>query len=212
MSHLFDPDDLTSEERAFLRHHKIDETSLFDARRYGAKGWGDVAREINLQFGVGTPCKDGHRIRARSGHCVVCSPKNIGYIKRETQSGYVYIASSRAGRIHKVGSTSDYRDREARLQREAPAGFTDWTIVAWFASPEAQRDERKLQSTLSEYRFAATYQKSTGTVNSRELFGPKLRPIFAEFKEMLSVRKAKAWLHPKIAEFDFANQSLSQEK
>lgn len=212
MSHLFNPDDLTRKERAFLRHHKIDESSLFDARRYSSKGWGNIARDLNLEFGVGATCKDGHRIRARSGHCVVCSPKNIGYMKRETQPGYVYIASSRAGRIHKVGSTVDYRDREARLQREAPAGFTDWIIVAWFASPEAQRDERKLQSALSEYRIAATYQKSTGTVNSRELFGPKLRPIFAEFKEMLSSRKSKVWLHPKIAEFDFGNQSLPQAK
>lgn len=205
MSHLFSSDDLTAEERTFLRHHKIDEASLFDARRYSTKGWGDLARDLNLLFGVGAPCKEGHRLRARSGHCIVCSPKNIGYLKRETQPGYVYIASSATGQIHKVGSTADYSDRQARLQREAPAGFTDWVIVAWFASPEAQRDERKLQASLSEYRIAATYKKSTGTVNSRELFGPKLRPIFAEFREMISARKAKAWLHPKIAEFDFGH-------
>jgi hypothetical protein len=98
------------------------------------------------------------------------------------------------------------------LQREAPAGFNDWIIVVWFTSLEAQRDERKLQSALSQCRLAATYQKSTGSVNSRELCGPKLRPIFAEFSEKLSGRKAKAWLHPQIAEFDFGNQSLSQAK
>lgn len=205
MSHLFRPDHLSPEERTFLRHHKIDEARLFDARSYNVKGWGDEARELDLQFGVGAPCKDGHRIRVRSGHCVVCSPKNISYMKRETQPGYVYIASSRAGRIHKVGSTSDYRDRETRLQREAISGLTDWVIIAWFESPEAQREERKLQSLLSDYKISATYQKSTGVVSSRELFGPYLRPIFSEFKEMITSKKCtvRAWRHPKIADFDF---------
>lgn len=205
MSHLFSHDQLSTEERTFLRHHDIDASNLFDARSYPVTGWGDEAKKLNIQYGVGRPCKLGHRIRARSGHCIVCSTKAIGYLKKETQPGYVYIASSRAGRIHKVGSTVDYRDRQVRLPREATGGFDDWVIIAWFESREAQREERRLQGLLSEYKYAATTQKSTGLVNARELFGPDLRPIFSEFKGMIASRKPKpnVWLHPQIVEFDF---------
>jgi hypothetical protein len=207
MSHLFNPDQLSAEELTFLRHHAIDAASLFDARSYAVKGWGDEARKLDLQFGIGTSCKVGHRIRARSGHCIVCWPKNINYQKNHRKPGYVYVASSRAGRIHKVGSTVDCDERQVRLQRDAYAGFADWTIVGWFKSSEAQREEKELQSRLSEFKSTATYQKSTGEVDARELFGPDLRPIWTEFMHSVaSEPKRKAGQHPKIREFDFAHR------
>lgn len=51
-----------------------------------------------------------------------------------------------------------------RLQRDAYAGLKDWIIIAWLESFEAQRVEMKLQSTLVEYKFYASYIKSTGFV------------------------------------------------
>ena len=205
MSQLFNPDQLSAEELAFLRHHNIDATSLFDGRSYPVKGWGDEARKLDVKFGIGSPCKAGHRIRARSGHCVVCWPKNINYQKNHTKPGWVYIASSKVGRIHKIGSTTtDCEDREARLRRDGYAGFHDWIIVAWFESSEAQREEMELQSRLSAHRSAAAYQKSTGKVDAKELFGPNLRPIWSAFIETVGAKSGvKAWRHPQIAQFDF---------
>lgn len=209
MSQLFNPDQLSPEELTFLRHHDIDSVRLFDARSYPVKGWGDEARKLNVQFGIGSPCKAGHRIRARSGHCVVCWPKNINYQKNHTKPGWVYIASSKAGRIHKIGSTTtECDDREARLRRDGYAGFDDWVIVAWFKSAEAQREEMEIQGRLSDHRSAATYNKSTGKIEAKELFGHDLRPILSAFNKFLAGKRGiKTWQHPKITEFDF--QSLA---
>lgn len=205
MSDFFNPERLTAEERSFLSEHGIDSSELFDAREFNATGWGDRARRLGLQYGVGITCKNGHRLRARSGHCIVCRPMNIRYQSNHRQPGFVYIASSQLRRVHKIGSTQDIHDREARLRRDEYAGISDWKIIAWFESTEAQKSEMNLQSKLKKFQVGAGYQKSTGLADARELFGADLRPIWLEFKASIERSgKKRAWRDPEILKYDFA--------
>lgn len=202
---IIDPSYLTAEEVRFLRQHNIELNVVADARRYAATGWDQAAREIGVHFAVGVECKRGHRLRVRSGHCIVCKPASIKYALSHRKPGFVYIASTKSGRLHKVGSAVDVDDRQSRLRRDVYAGQSDWTIIAWFYCAEAQKQEMSIQSKLQEYAVDASYLKSTGKVAAREIFGPDLRPIWLEFCAALESAKAKkSWRHTKITDFDFA--------
>ena len=194
--------DLTDSEYVFLVSQKILPTQLFDARGRPATSWNDEAKSLGFLFGLGEPCFAGHRIRIRSGHCIQCDTSRIAYIRRHSAPGFVYVASSRAGKIHKVGSCSDIDQRQQRLNYDAYAGCNDWKIIAYSRSQSMGSLEFEIHRSLDKEKIERTYDKSGSTYTTREAFG-NLRKVWQAYRAATTKVDAKdKWQHPNIQAFD----------
>lgn len=70
---------LSSIETEFLKKYKIPLSCLFNAEGIPKKEYRKICKEKDIPFAFNTtPCKkDGHQIRTRSGHCLVCDPEKL---------------------------------------------------------------------------------------------------------------------------------------
>jgi hypothetical protein len=199
---MLERDDITDSEFAFLVAHKISLSHVYDARGQSATAWHSSAKAKGMIFGLSEPCHAGHRLKERNGHCIECNTSQISYIRRHSNSGYVYIASSRKGRIHKVGSTIDLKTRRDNLQREVYAGCDDWTIIARCAVKEMGKVEFNIHKSLKKHAVERTYAKGDRIVNAREVFGPDLVPVWQAYKSEVKWITAEEKTKKKVPNFD----------
>ena len=92
---------LTADEKEFIKHHGISPSDIYDARGEIVKVYHDKAKKQGCGFVLTNPCPYGHRLKDRSGHCIVCRPMGIAIRKRESGTGVVYVAVN--GKYTKVG-------------------------------------------------------------------------------------------------------------
>ena len=151
----------TDEELAFLARHHFSPEQVHDGRYQGKR-----TREFNAKEAgkvlilTSTPCRTmGHRIRTRAGHCAQCKPANIGFTRRETLLGYVYIAGSLRERFIKIGITEDIWQRERLLNMDRYGGTSDWVILHYNRLPNMQQVEREISSRISGERVFNGYIK-----------------------------------------------------
>ncbi len=166
---------LTEDEKEFLKKHNLSPSDFYDARGETAKVYHDKAKMVGCHFVINN-CQYGHRLKGRSGHCIVCNPARIAFQKRDSKGGVVYVAVS--GKYCKVGVTDEKNktkkesldDREYRLNSEGGyAGRTGWrTIKAWII----EKNGRTRQTLWGECTDA-----NPKTVAKRYTIEKKLVPL-----------------------------------
>ena len=150
---------LTEEEIVFLKKHNLSPSDFYDARGKSVTVYHAKAKEAGCRFVINS-CKYGHRLKERSGHCIVCNPAYITYQKRESVGGVIYVAIN--GKYCKVGVTDkkektnkeSLNDREYRLNSEGGyAGRTGWRIIkSWQIEKNVGKVEREAHGFLQKYK------------------------------------------------------------
>lgn len=169
---------LTKEEKEFIKHHNIDASEFYDARGEIMRVYHDKAKSLGCGFVIGNPCPYGHRLKDRSGHCIVCRPFVIARQKRDSGKGLVYVAVS--GKYTKVGLIENninsveeaINKREYRLNDEGGyGGRDDWqTVKYWILEKNAGKVENLAHSLLDKYKVEKIYIHSGEVHNTKELF------------------------------------------
>lgn len=168
---------LTREEKDFIEHHNLSISDFYDARGESKTVYHDKAKALGCHFVI-NQCQYGHRLKDRSGHCIMCNTAYIAFQKRETDGGVVYVAIN--GKYTKVGmiennikSVSKALDkREYRLNDEGGYGGRDgWrTVKSWEIEHNVGKVEREAQRLLEKYRVEKDYIHSGELHSTKELF------------------------------------------
>ena len=169
---------LTKEEKEFISHHGISPSDIYDGRGEIIKVYHDKAKERGCRFVITNPCPQGHRLKDRSGHCIVCRPFGIAIRNRESGKGVVYVAVN--GKFTKVGMIENniksvdeaINKREYRLNDEGGyGGRAGWkTVKTWQIEKNAGKVEREAQNLLDKYKVEKDYIHSGELHSAKELF------------------------------------------
>jgi hypothetical protein len=166
---------LTKDQKDFLKLYGIDFSSVFDATGLGTSEWKAEMRESGALVAVGvTRCaKQGHSMRTRAGHCVMCRPSNLSFQFRWRASGEVYIAYSRSTRLVKIGVATSSRGAEGRvltLKKQRYAEVYDWELWHIETVIDAGRVENAVHQCLAKYRKSRTFLRGGKTELAQEVF------------------------------------------
>lgn len=166
---------LSADDRKLLNKFGIREEETFDATGYSSSIWKLIMKREGKKVAYGTsPCgRHGHRLRTRHNHCIHCNPRQLAHYQRALAARYVYIAGSKDLELIKVGSTSDYHERQRGLNSEYYGGTDDWKLIyaALFSGSTAYSAERRVHSWLSCRQVQKPYSDFYGnTQYARELF------------------------------------------
>ena len=169
---------LTKDEKEFISHHGIQPSDIYDGRGEIIRVYHDKAKERGCQFVIANPCPNGHRLKDRSGHCIVCRPMGIAIRNRESGKGVVYVAVN--GKFTKVGMIENniksvdkaINKREYRLNDEGGyGGRAGWkTVKTWQIEKNAGKVEREAQNLLDKYKVEKDYIHSGELHSAKELF------------------------------------------
>lgn len=199
---MVDRADITDAEYAFLASQKILVSHVYDARGRAATAWGEDAKREGLIFGLAEPCYRGHRLRERAGHCIECNTARIAYARRFAESGYVYIAASKAEKLLKVGSCADPDQRERNLNVQLYGGTGDWEMIAWCKTPSMGQVEFDIQRKIADISTERSYKKDGRDQVARELFRYEINRVWQTYRARVAKFDDKSkWQHPKLAGF-----------
>lgn len=202
--------DITDQEFAFLISQKILLSQVYDARDRGPTSFHSEAKSEGKLFGLAKPCHNGgHRLFTRKGHCIQCDTSKIAYIRRYSDSGYIYIAATATGRLLKVGATSDVGGRAATLNSDGGyAGFDDWTVIAHAKTPNMGRVEFEIHKDLESLLLKMEYIRGGRKQSAREVMRGDLKRIWAAYQAaIIKVPETDRWKHSKLVSFDFSTLS-----
>jgi hypothetical protein len=163
---------LSKTEKSFLKQHKIPESMVFNALGLRKKEYAELMRGGTFLVAItDTPCKSaGHRLRVRSGHCVICNPAYLAYAGRFRKSAYIYVAKSALFGVCKVGVTESISGRTESLRKQEYGGYRDWEILFHQSVPNAASVEHLAKKELDQYRSKGTTWKDRHNQQSIELF------------------------------------------
>jgi len=155
----------------FLRKHSVDESLVFDAAGMCTKDWKENMRSTGMILAIGvSPCKLGHKLRTRGGHCVQCDPSKLAFQKRYDDSGFVYVAYSKKLKVVKIGSAYNVVRRAQTLNEQIYGGGQDWVIKKSWGVDNVGRVENNAQRILMKYNATFQYLKEDRVVTASELF------------------------------------------
>lgn len=158
-------------EIEFLTRHGIELERVFDAYGLPRNLYQEIMREEGALIACRTnACRQGHTLKTRSGHCPRCRPAALGFLKREEQRGFVYIAHSRSLGLCKVGFAVDPESRERSLNHSGYAGAVDWVVVGDQLTRVGGIDERRVHQALGAYRTSAYYVRDGVLVRASETY------------------------------------------
>lgn len=179
---------LTEEEREYLAGKGIPSSNLFDATGLKKSEYRTRMKELGVEFAFGTkPCeRGGHRLRSRSGHCIVCNPQSISQYRRNRSKGFVYVAWSAATRQIKVGSTTDLIERGKQLNIYRYGGASDWSMIAKAWTDRAGEVECEVHRTLRRTSVTGSYWKAGMEIACYELFACKIDEAVAAMNAAIS--------------------------
>jgi hypothetical protein len=166
---------LTKDQKEFLKLYGIEMQSVFDATGLRASEWKSQMRACGALVAVGvTRCaKQGHSMRTRAGHCVMCTPSNLSFQSRWRASGEVYIAFSRSTRLVKIGvatSAEGAKGRVLTLKKQRYAEVNDWELWHCEAVIDAGRVENSIHNYLAKYRESRAYLRGGKMEIAQEIF------------------------------------------
>lgn len=174
---------LTDEEKNFIKKYDISPSDIYDARGEYYKDYHDNAKKNGCHFVIYNYCQRGHRLKTRSGHCIICRPRYITYQQRETKGGILYIA--KYDKYCKVGIIESKRTsvealikhREYQLNCEdGYGGFVGWKIPKyWIVDKYIGKVEREAHNLLKDYRADGYYWHSSELTSTTELFKCSLK-------------------------------------
>jgi len=174
--------DLSNDEYFFLVEHKIHWENLFDARGRAPSSWDKEAKDLGCDFGLSEPCFRGHRLRDRKGHCIQCKTANISFIRRSSADAFVYVAASKQGKLYKVGSTIDFKQRAVALRREQYAGCKDWRVICVCKVKNSGKTEFEVHKKLSRYKVSRTYKNAGQLTSATEVFQCDLKTVWQAYQ------------------------------
>jgi len=188
---------LTKDEKEFIKHHGISPSDFYDGRGEIIKVYHAKAKERDCRFVIANPCPYGHRLKDRSGHCIVCRPLGIAIRKRESDAGVVYVAVN--GKYTKVGMIENnikdvgkaINKREYRLNDEGGyGGRSGWTTVkTWQLEKNAGKVEREAQNILENYKVENNYIHSGELHSTKELFECSIQTAVNAVKKAIELYK-----------------------
>lgn len=160
---------MDTETKLFLEKHKITKREVIDAKGQTMYQLADLMKSENKLFAYNTTqCSKGHTIRSRSGHCIVCRPAGITFIRRSLETGNVYIAGSISKQYIKIGMTTVPLDhRFSRLNSRRVGNTNDWVLIKSIKCDFANMHEFAIQELLRKYRIEGD---KYGDVESQEIF------------------------------------------
>lgn len=160
---------MNEETKIFLEKHRILDREIIDAEGKSVSQLVDYMKAENKLFVFNTTlCNKGHTIRSRSGHCIVCNPATITFIRRSLETGHIYIAGSIAKEYIKVGmSTVSLDQRLTKLNARKVGNTNDWVIIKSVKCDFANIHEFAIQELLKKYRVEG---EKYGDTESREIF------------------------------------------
>ena len=143
--------------------------------------------QMVVAIGV-TPCaKAGHTIRTRAGHCAQCGTHNLAFLRRYDDPGFVYVATSNALRLTKVGTSQNVNDRLEKLNSYDGYGRTsDWSLKFASHCNQAGRIEFLAQQKLLAYSEWRDYDKQGEVVRGQELFKCSSKVAIVAVKKVLA--------------------------
>lgn len=160
---------MNQQTKLFLEKHKISEREVIDAKGETIYQLADLMKSENKLFAYNTTqCLEGHTIRSRSGHCIVCRPAGITFIRRSLETGNIYIAGSIAKEYIKIGmSTVPLDQRFSRLNSRRIGNTNDWVLIKSIKCDFANMHEFALHELLKKYKIDGD---KFGFVESQEIF------------------------------------------
>lgn len=160
-------DILTSEEKAFIKAQGLDISDFYDARGLGGpKIYHDKAKAHNCHFVISNKCNNGHRLKTRSGGCIMCRTANISFQKRHSIKGTIYVAIS--GFLCKIGVVEDNKKpvesidrREYQINSEGGyGGRTEWKMIkTWIVDKNLGKIEEEAHQLLESYKVDDKFYK-----------------------------------------------------
>ena len=162
---------LVPDEIDFLAHHHIALTRVFDAYGLSRKFYQQLMREEGALIACRTnACGQGHTLKTRSGDCPQCRPASLGFLQREEQSGFIYVAHSHSLGLCKVGFAVDHESRERSLNQTGYAGAVDWMVADTQPTRAGGVDERRVHQELRPYKEVAYYIRDGVPVRALETY------------------------------------------
>lgn len=179
---------LTKQEINFLREMEVPLEKTFDATGYSTAYYKSVMRRLDLWVAYGvTPCSAyGHQLRTRAGHCLQCNTAGISYLKRHSQSQYVYLAYSKSSNWIKIGTTADLSQRSISINMQQYGGVSDWVILSSAYVHKAGEVESLIHSELSEFAELSFTNRGGEYQNTREIFSCNKKFALKVFKKIVS--------------------------
>lgn len=179
---------LNTEQIDFLKKYKITKSSIFNAEGLTRDEYRKEMKALDkiIAYGVSPCSKFGHTLRLRTGHCVMCSPKNLAYFKRYYSSGQVYIAGSLKLQLLKIGFTHDIINRQESLNRTKYADTDDWEILLYINDKLSGQLEFKLHGILKKYNYKTFYTKEKRKIECYETYKINYNTILKKTKYLLA--------------------------
>lgn len=149
---------LTREQLLFLHSQGLSKEDTFDALEMTQSTYYPIMKRTNKLIAYNTkPCKNGHTMRTRSGHCPQCNTAYLRFSQRSNEGGFVYVAISKRGELCKIGFTHAIGIREESLNRTYYADFNDWVIRFAIKSEYAGKIEELVKMRLYQYSYQLEY-------------------------------------------------------
>jgi hypothetical protein len=152
---------LTDDQIAFLRRHRIGLVDVFDAEGYSQARYRHEmsVHEKVVAINV-SPCRAyGHRLRTGGGHCAQCKPECLAFQQRYREEAYVYVLGSLQQRILKIGFSQDPFERSNHLSRLRYGAATDWQLLCCVRCKRAGALEHSLLVMFRDKSVFAKYWK-----------------------------------------------------
>lgn len=159
------------EELELLVRLGIEPNLVLDGRRLRTKDYKEKAKNEGFKaIKSSDPCRKGHYIKSRSGHCLMCKPVTQAHRSRYYEKNYLYLLRSRKDGYIKCGITNNLNRRIKQINDYAYGGTKDWTKIASAKVKNSGRAENNVKNLLKEYKVNTTYTKSNTTNNTNEVF------------------------------------------
>lgn len=162
-----------NDELLVIHRYDIPEERLFYANGLKGELLKRAMRKVDAWVAFATtPCQEhGHTLRTRAGHCFVCKPEGLTYLRRHSAPAHVYLAVAHSTNIYKIGLSQEPNERVVRLSREGYGGHHDWRLVCSRYFGKAGQVEAMLHGLHEIERSNGQYlHSSEGLVEARELF------------------------------------------
>ncbi len=179
---------LTAAQIKFLDSIDVPIFKTFNASSYSTDGYKRIMSVSDLWVAYGvTPCiAEGHTLRTRAGHCVQCDPKKIVFLKRHSESQYVYLAYSKKTKFIKIGVASDLMMRELSLNKQSYGGINDWKVISSAFVYNSGAVEAEIHRLLKDYQTTSYTFKDGAYSSSRELFSCPKHTALMFFRGIVS--------------------------
>lgn len=183
---------MTKEEKLFFDKHNVPIYLTIDAKGKPVNAeLKNYMKSNGYYFAYNSSkCqKEGHTLRDRYSHCIVCHTSSISFGLRNSVFGYVYIAGSICGEFVKIGFTKEKVNREESLNRTKYGGFNDWKILFSASCQNAGLIEQKTKSSLNRYHAKNIEYKNGKKLEADELFRCSYKNALDIVKSVLKVEK-----------------------